>query len=137
MNELTRRCLYLPKEDKIRLINLLQDSIDDCTDDGSRFSILLKMATEVVGEGILTKSREFKRNLGRQMIAYQMRKEGYTLSAIAKRLVRNHATIVHMIHVMDDVMKYPNCFKLEKTYWDEFKRKLEYYDIHGKSDQGS
>lgn len=137
MNELTRKCLYLSREDKIRLINLLQDSIEDGEDDGSRFSTLLKIATEVVGEGILTKSREFKRNLGRQMIAYQMRKEGYTLMAIAKRLVRNHATIVHMIHVMDDVMKYPSCFRLEMSYWMEFTRKLEYYDVHGKSDQGS
>lgn len=137
MNELTRQCLYLSKEEKVRLIDLLKDSIEEGAEQEGRFATLLKAATDVCGEGILSRSREFKRSLGRKMIAYKMRKEGCTLSTIARRLVRDHASIVHMVHSMEDILAYPHCFGLEMEYWYEFNNKIRDYDFHNRSAQES
>ena len=89
MNELTRRCLYLKKEDRQKLIRILTESLEEeeKEDDGSRFATLYKAATDVCGHGILTSSRDFNLVMGRRMIAYQMRLEGYSLLTIGKRLI--------------------------------------------------
>lgn len=135
MNELTRRCLELPFNERQKLINVLKESLDGEDDDGSRFAILYKAATEVCGNGILSKSKDFNLVMGRRMIAYQMRLEGYTYMSIGKKLIRHHASIIHLVKMMEDVIKYQ--FGLEMGYWTLFQRKIKEYDIHDRSNQGS
>lgn len=137
MNELTRRCLYLSKQERQKLIRVLSESLeeDEKEDDGSRFATIYKVATEVCGQGILTSSRDFNLVMGRRMIAYQMRQEGYSLMTIGKRLIRHHASVIHMIRMMNDTMTFR--FKDEMEYWNKFKKKLEEYDIHNRTTQGS
>ena len=137
MNEITRRCLYLSREDKQKLIRVLTESLneEEKEDDGSRFALLYKAATEICGHGILTKSRDFNLVMGRRMIAYQMRKEGYSLINIGKRLIRHHASVIHMINMMEDAMKFR--FDLEMGYWALFQKKIKEYDIHNRTTQGS
>jgi hypothetical protein len=60
MTELTRRCLELSLKERTRLINILQESLNEKEDDGSRFSELYKAATKVCGQGILTGARDFR-----------------------------------------------------------------------------
>jgi chromosomal replication initiation ATPase DnaA len=127
MTEITRKCLALPKEQRVRLINTLKESLAEREDDG-RFAILYKAATEVCGNGILTGSRDFNLVMGRRMIAYQMRSEGYSLMAIGKKLIRHHASVMHMIKMMEDALHFQ--FDLEMGYWTLFKKKIEEYDIH-------
>ena len=137
MNELTRRCLYLKKEDRQKLIRILTESLEEeeKEDDGSRFATLYKAATDVCGHGILTSSRDFNLVMGRRMIAYQMRLEGYSLLTIGKRLIRHHASIIHMIRMMNDTMIFR--FKDEMEYWNKFQQKIKEYDIHSRTAQGS
>lgn len=135
MNELTRRCLELPFNERQKLINVLKESLDGEDDDGSRFAILYKAATEVCGNGILSKSKDFNLVMGRRMIAYQMRLEGYTYMSIGKKLIRHHASIIHLVKMMEDAIKYQ--FGLEMGYWTLFQRKIKEYDIHDRSNQGS
>ena len=135
MNELTRRCLALPFHDRQKLLNVLKKSLDEREVDGSRFAIIYKAATEVVGNGILSKSKDFNLVMGRRMIAYQMRTEGYSLVSIGKKLNRHHASVIHMCKMMEDVLKYQ--FDLEMGYWILFQRKLKEYDIHSRTTQGS
>jgi hypothetical protein len=137
MNELTRRCLYLSKSDKQRLIRILSESLEEeeKVDDGSRFAILYKAATDVCGQGILTSSRDFNLVMGRRMIAYQMRLEGYSLMTIGKRLIRHHASIIHMVRMMEDALRFQ--FNLEMGYWNLFQDKIKEYDIHSRTTQGS
>ena len=78
MNELTRQCLDLTKKNRKRLIKILEDSLIEKEDDGSRFHILLSVAEDIVGKGILSRLRDLNLVVGRRMIAYQMRQEGYT-----------------------------------------------------------
>ena len=136
MNELTRRCLLLPLEDKENLIRVLNDSIVDEIEDDGRFHHLLKIATDIVGDGILSRSRDRNCVIGRMMIAWQMREEGYSLVAIGRRLGRHHATIHHLLMYMEDVFNFPGAFKTEEAYWKLFERRIK-DDIHDRTDQGS
>lgn len=128
MTELTRRCLYLPKPDRQRLIRILTESLEEeeREDDGSRFAILYKAATDVCGQGILTSSRDFNLVMGRRMIAYQMKLEGYSFVTIGKRLMRHHASVIHMVRMMCDTMTFR--FKDEMEYWNKFQEKLKEYE---------
>lgn len=137
MTDLTRKCLYLSRQDRKRLIKILTESLeeDKLEDDGSRFAILYKAATEVCGQGILTSLRNFNLVMGRRMIAYRMRLEGYSLPTIGRHLIRHHASVMHMIKMMDDVMTFN--FPLEMGYWNMFQQKIKEYDIHDRTTQGS
>lgn len=135
MTELTRRCLSLSKSQREKLIKRLQESLNEREDDGSRFATLLKAATEVCGNGILSSSRDFNLVMGRRMIAYQMRSEGYSFPSIGKMMVRHHASVIHMVRMMEDALHYQ--FDLEIGYWNLFQKKIEEYDIHSRTTQGS
>ena len=135
MTELTRRCLSLSKSQREKLIKRLQESLNEREDDGSRFATLLKAATEVCGNGILSSSRDFNLVMGRRMIAYQMRSEGYSFPSIGKMMVRHHASVIHMVKMMEDALHFQ--FDLEVGYWNMFKQKIKEYDIHSRTAQGS
>ena len=135
MTELTRRCLSLSKSQRETLIKRLQESLVEKEDDGSRFATLLKAATDVCGQGVLSSSRDFNLVMGRRMIAYQMRSEGYSFPTIGKMMVRHHASIIHMVRMMEDALHYQ--FDLEIGYWNLFQKKIEEYDIHSRTTQGS
>ena len=135
MTELTRRCLSLSKSQREKLIKRLQESLNEREDDGSRFATLLKAATDVCGQGILSSSRDFNLVMGRRMIAYQMRSEGYSFPSIGKMMVRHHASVIHMVRMMEDALHFQ--FDLELGYWNMFQQKLKEYDIHNRTAQGS
>jgi chromosomal replication initiation ATPase DnaA len=126
MNELTRQCLDLTKKNRKRLIKILEDSLIEKEDDGGRFHILLSIAEDIVGKGILSRFRDLNLVIGRRMIAYQMRQEGYSLMAIGKKLIRHHSSVMHMIRMMEDAIKFQ--FRPELTYWEEFQQKLQEYE---------
>lgn len=135
MTELTRRCLSLSKSQREKLIKRLQESLVEKEDDGSRFATLLKAATDVCGQGVLSSSRDFNLVMGRRMIAYQMRSEGYSFPNIGKMMVRHHASIIHMVRMMEDAIRFQ--FNLEMGYWYMFQQKILEYDIHSRTTQGS
>ena len=135
MTELTRRCLSLSKSQREKLIKKLQESLNEREDDGSRFATLLKAATDVCGQGVLSSSRDFNLVMGRRMIAYQMRSEGYSFPSIGKMMERHHASIIHMVRMMEDALHFQ--FNLEMGYWYMFQQKILEYDIHSRTTQGS
>ena len=135
MTELTRRCLSLSKSQREKLIKKLQESLNEREDDGSRFATLLKAATDVCGQGILSSSRDFNLVMGRRMIAYQMRSEGYSYPSIGKKMIRHHAAVIHMVRMMEDALHFQ--FNLEMGYWNLFQQKIKEYDIHNRTAQGS
>lgn len=131
MTELTRRCLELSLKERTRLINVLQESLNEREDDGSRFSVIYKAATKVCGQGILTGARDFRLVMGRRMIAYQMRREGYSYMSIGRHLVRHHASVIHMVKMMEDILHYQ--WDMEMGYWRKFQNAL--YDTDGRTAQ--
>lgn len=128
MTEIIKRCMSLSYEQRKELLLFLQDSVAE--DGYERFKALCRIAKDVVGDGILSNSREFNCVMGRRMIAYQMRKEGCSLTFIGKCLNKNHATILHMTRSMDDILQLPKMFKLEITYWNMFQKRISDYEIN-------
>jgi chromosomal replication initiation ATPase DnaA len=126
MTELTRQCLALSYDNRVRLIKVLQGSLRDNEIARKRFDTLLLIATEVMGNGILLKSRDRNFVIGRRMIAYQMRKEGYSSPLIGRLLGKNHTSVLYMESMMEDAIKFQ--FRPELTYWEEFKQKLQEYE---------
>lgn len=126
MTELTRQCLSLDRGKRERLARLLQESLarPEPTDD-KRFRVLYEAATRMLGQGILSNSRDYTLVLGRRFIAYQMIEEGYSYSTIGRFLSKSHSSIMHMQKMMDDVFRYPEAFKLELAYWKQFQSILK------------
>lgn len=122
MTELTRRCLQLHKADREKLIKVLSESLEERLLTEERFKTLYDIATDMMGNGILTGSRDFNLVLARRMIVYQLKSEGYSWSAMGRFLIRHHASIIHMWKMMDDAIRFG--FKLELAYWEEFQRRL-------------
>lgn len=125
---LIRECLGLRQEHKKRLIDILQDSMKMDESDDSRFKTLLTIATELCGTGIMTRTVEHMSSLGRNMIAYQLRQEGYSLIRIGKMLGRNHSSVLAMEKRMKDVLAFPHIMPHENEIWNKFQEKLKEYD---------
>ena len=125
---LIRECLQLRQEHKKRLIDILQDSMKIDESDDSRFQTLLAIATDLCGTGIMTKTIEPMSSLGRNMIAYQLRKEGYTASQTGRLLQRNHSTVCSMVSKINDLIEYPGIFADEEEIWNKFQLKLKEHD---------
>lgn len=124
MKELTRRCLAISKEARMRLIKVLTESLDEKESGDERFEVLYKIVTDMVGNGLLTSSRNTNLVIGRCLIAYQMRQERYALKAIGKCLMKDHSSVSYMCKRMEEAMNYPHIYQLEMSYWEDFKRRL-------------
>lgn len=129
MNKLTRECLALSNTEKTRLISTLKESIETNPEDGNcRFAILHKAANEVIDGEILHRIRQRELVLGRTMVAYQLRTEGYTLQAVGRYLAMHHSTVVAMQEKMKDALKYPHIYINEIRLWKEFQEKVKEYE---------
>ena len=128
MTELTRRCLDLSKANKERLIKVLTESLanDEREDDGSRFSLLYKAATDVCGQGILSSRRDLNLVIGRRMIAYKMRREGYSLTTIGRHMVRHHSSVIHQVRMMEDALQMR--FDYDMALWELFNQRIKEYE---------
>ena len=129
MTELTNRCLSLDRLNKVKLMRLLQESLDKQEiSKEQRFQELLAIATEMFGKGILTDLRIFELVLARRFITYQMVEEGYRREDVSRLLFKHRATVLNMYRMMEEMLRYPHIFQLEMAYWDEFQRKLKEHD---------
>ena len=127
--DLTQRCLMLTDNQKIKLITKLKKSMgEEPENDGSRFSVLFRAATELCGKGILTNFRMRELVIGRMMIAYQMRLDGYAFKTIGKHLVRNYSSIIYLHKTMQEVLDFPHIYKKEKEYWTKFQNLIREYE---------
>lgn len=128
MKELTRRCLDLSKASKEKLIKVLTASLADeeREDDGSRFSILYKAATDICGQGILSSRRDLNLVIGRRMIAYKMREEGYSLTNIGRHMIRHHTSVLHQVRMMEDALAMK--FDYDIALWELFNQKVAEYE---------
>lgn len=127
MTELTRRCLDLSKANKEKLIKVLTESLEnEREDDGSRFALLYKAATDVCGQGILSSRRDLNLVIGRRMIAYKMRNEGYSLTTIGRHMVRHHSSVIHQVRMMEDALQMR--FDYDCALWELFNIRVKEYE---------
>ena len=130
MTELTKRCLNLSNTAKRQLIKELELSMEqEVEDDGSRFITLYREATDMCGKGILTKNRDRMLVIGRSLIAYKMREEGYTYESIGRHLRRHHASVIHVVRLLQDALDFD--FP-EARIWREFNERINEHDKNRK-----
>ena len=122
---LVRRCIALPKEEKMYLIRQMQSTMqDEREDDGTRFHELYKAATAVVGGGIMSDSKIRSAVLGRKMIVYKMWEEGYSYQSISEYMNRERSSVRHLRKHMDDALALPHVYKYEVECWKKFNELL-------------
>ena len=127
MTELTQRCLNLSNTAKRQLIKELELSMEqEIEDDGSRFMTLYRVATDMCGKGIVTKNRDRMLVIGRSLIAYKMREEGYTYENIGKHMRRHHASVMYVVNLLQDAIDFS--LEPEVSMWKEFNERIEEYD---------
>lgn len=120
-DKLIRRCIALPREEKMILIKHMQSTMmDEREDDGSRFHTLFQAATKIVGGGIISDSKLRKPVVGRMLIVYKMRQEGYSFKTIAEYMKRSRASIRTLRNNMDDALSLPHINKYEVECWNKF-----------------
>ena len=95
-------------------------------EDNTRSKILIKAASDVCGNGILSKSRAFDFVLSRRMISYKMREEGYSLYTIAKSLKIDHSSVFYLAKKMKEAFEIGYDYDLAK--WDLFNQKIAEYE---------
>lgn len=98
--------------------------MDEREDDGSRFHTLFQAATKIVGGGIISDSKLKKPVIGRMLISYKMREEGYSYKTIGKYLKRSRGSIRKLWNNMDDALSLPTIYKYEVECWNKFNESL-------------
>lgn len=132
-DKLIRRCIGLPNEEKEYLIKMMQDTMmDEREDDGTRFHVLWKAATKVVGGGIISSTKMRKPVIGRMLIIYKMWQEGYSLETIGEYLGRKRVSVRHLRNNMDDAIAYPKVFTYEVDCWNKFNELVKEYENEAK-----
>lgn len=127
MTELTKQCLALNRQSRKYLIKVLQNSLEIpvLENINSRFDFLYQIALGIMGDKILSKTQERKAVIGRRLIAYQMKLDGYSFSAIGRKMGFDRTSISLAYGTMQNAFQYPKMYELENHYWNLFQQKLK------------
>lgn len=129
MSEVERLCLSLPKEEKIRLIDMMIKSIK--TEDSCRtFEKMHDAVVKVIGCEVVTKNRERDSVIGRTILAHALASEGWSENKIGKFLHRDHSLVHKLKNDMKLWLHAPNIFKIENELYVEFLKELN-HEIDG------
>lgn len=93
--------------------------------DEGRGDELMNLMKEIVGP-IPRNSRDRLYVNARMIVAWQLRKEGYSLSYVGVAVKRDHSTVVHMTKKMQDIVEFPNAYADVIDIWKQFRNKMEY-----------
>lgn len=122
MSDIEERCLSLPNKEKVRLIEILRQSLE--IQDGKTFEKMHNAIVKVMGCEVIVKSRKRNLVLGRTILAYACAKEGWSETMIGRFLHKDHSTIHQLKENMKYWLKMPNVFKRENDIYIEFLKEL-------------
>lgn len=130
---LTEQCLELPYKLRSELCHTLMKSIREerrCRGaNNSRAEVLKGYMEEILGEPYQQDSRDPVYVWARTMVAFQLGREGFTPSEIGRMLGKNHSTIIHLRHKMQDALDYAFAYKDVINIWKQFQKLIQ-DDIH-------
>ena len=84
----------------------------------------VKVMSDIVGANILLKSRKQILVWARNMVAYQLRLDGYSLPAIGRLLDLDHSTVVYCEQQVRRMLLAPSMYEDESEVWEEFQKQL-------------
>lgn len=123
---LTQQCLGLPYGERLSLCASLQKSIAaDHPRNFNRGKILLGIIEEILGMKVPSDSRQTMYVWARTMVAYQLIKEGYSTTETGRMLSKDHSTIIHLKHKMEDALAYEYAYQDIVDIWKQFQNKLQ------------
>ena len=124
---LTQKCLALPIGKKARLARTLLKSLKIIkSKEDEKFNVYYKIAADMCGDGILTRKKDFNLVMGRRIISYKMRLDGFSFPVIARCLKKNSASIQLHVKRMNEAFELG--IKKELKYWYDFIQKVEEYE---------
>lgn len=123
----------LSLQDKVELWEYLSDMINSSrsvSQSPLRCSILMGEMAKVMGkETIGYLSREADEVWARTMVAFQMCKEGYSITEVGRQMMKDHSTIIHLRNKMQDVFALPQLYGDILEIWNRFQKRIQ-DDIH-------
>lgn len=125
--KLLKKVEAMSSSDKKELIEHLQNSL--VIEDypvmiiKDRYKQLLE-AAESIFERKMQKGRDIEDVMMRRFIAYKLREDGYTFSQISRVMGKNHSTIIHLIHQMEDYFSLPSMYKEDIKKYLKFHSKV-------------
>lgn len=84
----------------------------------------VRIMSDIVGEDILIRTRSSLLVWARNMVAYQLRIEGYSVTAVGKCLGLNHSSVTHCMSRVKDMLSHPMFYARETRIWQRFKETL-------------
>lgn len=126
---LTEQCLELPYKLRSELCHTLMKSIREerrrWGANNSRAEILKGYMEEILGEPYQQDSRDPIYVWARTMVSFQLGREGFTPSEIGRMLGKNHSTIIHLRHKMQDALDYAFAYKDVINIWKQFQKLIQ------------
>lgn len=123
--ELINEVMALPSNERKELMDAIRKSLEEegyFTTSLQRWvDYLLRTAASVLKIEWPDNSRRDESVYCRTMVAYQLRSEGMSINRVADCIGRHHATVLHMINGMEDIIANPRIFKTEYAQYQQFK----------------
>ena len=92
--------------------------------DAAATAYVAKMA-EITGLDILSGSRKRPVPICRGMVAYQLRRDGYSITPIARALKCDHATLIYWTRCINFTLEHPAMDVEAVNIWKQFQNAIE------------
>lgn len=119
-----REILFLSTREKRGLVRYIRDTISPEALTGRDRCLYLVTMAERVFLRRLSPGRTREDVMIRSFVAYRLHGEGYSTTRIGKMIGRDHATVVHMIRKMEDILAYPGAYQDESEKYRRFENSL-------------
>ena len=86
-----------------------------------RYPVLLEQAEYVTNHTLEPKSRKDEDVFIKSIVAHQLHEEGYTYSETGRVMKLSHATIIHYVNRVNDMLSLPQMYSTEVSYYEQFK----------------
>ena len=86
-----------------------------------RYPVLLEQAEYVTNYTLEPDSRKAENVFIKSIVSHQLYEEGYTYSEIGRVIGMSHATIIHYVNKVNDMLSLPQMYSTEVSYYEQFK----------------
>ena len=84
----------------------------------------VSIMNEIIGDNVLRKTRKAHVVWGRNMVCYSLFVDGYGYSGIGRAMGIDHATAIHCIKRVKEMLKNPVMFSVEVAIWQKYSNLL-------------
>lgn len=90
----------------------------------SRAQYFIRVMNDIIGDNVLRRSRKRELVWGRNIVAYQMKREKFQSVDIAKCLGLRHCTITHAVSSVVEMLNMPGLYQNEMRLWNFFQEMI-------------